>query len=116
MVTVEAEASVISADAVSESNCVRQQFSCSDGGLVTDKPDSPHLLIPKIKAEVLCCVADNDDKRDPAAKDKVKEAFAVAHLKATVEVFNGCNHGWTVRGSQVYDNSECNRVGNSDCP
>jgi len=75
MVTVEAEASVISADAVSESNCVRQPFSCSDGGLVTDKPDSPHLQIPKIKAEVLCCVADNDDKSDPAAKDKLKEGL-----------------------------------------
>jgi carboxymethylenebutenolidase len=73
------------------------------GGLVTDKPDSPHLLIPKMKAEVLCCVADNDDKRDPAAKDKLKGAFAAAHLKATVEVFDGCNHGWTVRGSQVYN-------------
>ena len=38
------------------------------GGLVTDKPDSPHLLVPQMKAEVLCCVADNDDKRDPAAR------------------------------------------------
>ena len=73
------------------------------GGLVTDKPDSPSLLIPKMKAEVLCCVADNDDKRDPAAKDKLKEAFAAAHLKATVEVYEGCSHGWTVRGSQVYN-------------
>src|ERR1700739_1700683 len=65
------------------------------GGLVTDKPDSPHLLIPKMNAEVLCAVADNDDQRDPAAKDKLKEAFAAAHLKATVEVIKGCNHGWT---------------------
>jgi carboxymethylenebutenolidase len=73
------------------------------GGLVTDKPDSPHLLIPKMKAEVLCAVADNDDKRDPAAKDTLKAAFAAAHLTATVEVYNGCNHGWTVRGSQVYN-------------
>ena len=73
------------------------------GGLVTDKADSPHLLIPKMKAEVLCAIADNDDKRDPAAKDKLKEAFAAAHLKATVEVYEGCNHGWTVRGSQVYN-------------
>src|ERR1700678_1470463 len=56
------------------------------GGLVTDKPDSPHLLIPKMKAEILCAIADNDDKRDPAAKDKLKEAFAAAHLKPTCEV------------------------------
>src|ERR1700735_5766796 len=45
------------------------------GGLVTDKPDSPHLLIPQMKAEVLCCGAGNEDKRDPAAKDKLKESF-----------------------------------------
>jgi carboxymethylenebutenolidase len=73
------------------------------GGLVTDKPDSPHLLIPKMKAEVICCVAANDDKKDPAAKETLKAAFAAAHLKANVEVFEGCDHGWTVRGSQVYN-------------
>ena len=80
------------------------------GGLVTDKPDSPHLLISKMKGEVLCAVADNDDKRDPAAKDKLKEAFAAAHLKATVEVYEGCNHGWTVRGSQVYNEQGAERA------
>jgi carboxymethylenebutenolidase len=80
------------------------------GGLVTDKPDSPHLLIPKMKAEMLCAVADNDDKRDPAAKDKLKEAFAAAHLKATVEVYEGCGHGWTVRGSQVYNEAGAERA------
>jgi len=80
------------------------------GGLVTDKPDSPHLMIPQIKAEVLCCVADNDDQRDPSAKDKLREAFAAAHLKATVEVFEGCDHGWTVRGSQVYNEAGAERA------
>jgi carboxymethylenebutenolidase len=80
------------------------------GGLVTDKPDSPHLLIPKMKAEVFCAVADNDDKRDPAAKDKLKEAFAAAHLKAKVEVYEGCNHGWTVPGSQVYNEAGAERA------
>jgi carboxymethylenebutenolidase len=80
------------------------------GGLVTDKPDSPHLVIPQMKAELLCCVADNDDKRDPTAKDKLKESFAAAHLTATVEVFDGCNHGWTVRGSQVYNEAGAERA------
>jgi carboxymethylenebutenolidase len=80
------------------------------GGLVTDKPDSPHLLIPEMKAEILCCVADNDDKRDPAAKNKLKESFAATHLKATVEVYEGCNHGWTVRGSQVYNEAGAERA------
>lgn len=73
------------------------------GGLVTDKPDSPHLMIPKMKAEVYSAVADNDDQRDPAAKDKLKEAFAAAKVQAKVEVYPGCAHGWTVKGSQVYN-------------
>ena len=77
---------------------------------MTDKADSPHLLIPKMKAEVLCAVADNDDKREPAAKDKLKEAFAAANLKATVEVYEGCSHGWTVRGSQVYNEAGAERA------
>jgi carboxymethylenebutenolidase len=51
--------------------------------VLTADADVSDALIPKMKAEVPCCVADNDDKRDPAAKDKLKEAFAAAHLKAT---------------------------------
>jgi carboxymethylenebutenolidase len=92
------------------SNRIGAAATFHGGGLVTDKPDSPHLLIPQMKAEVLCCVAANDDQRDPAAKDKLKEAFAKAHLKATVEVFDGCNHGWTVRGSQVYNEAGAERA------
>jgi carboxymethylenebutenolidase len=80
------------------------------GGLVTDKPDSPSAMISKMKAEVLCCVAANDDKTQPDAKDKLKEGFAAAHLKATVEVFDGCNHGWTVRGSAVYNEAGAERA------
>lgn len=92
------------------SNRIGAAATFHGGGLVTDKSDSPHLLIPQMRAEVLCCVADNDDKRDPTAKDKLKEAFAAAHLKATVEVFDGCNHGWTVRGSQVYNEEGAERA------
>lgn len=73
------------------------------GGLTAEGPDSPQLLIPKTKANYLVAVADNDDKRDPASKDKLKAAFAEAKIKATVEVYVGANHGWTVPGSQAYN-------------
>lgn len=96
--------------AATVSNRIGAAATFHGGGLVTDKPDSPHLMIPQMKAEVLCCVADNDDKRDPTVKDKLKEAFAAAHLKATIEVFEGCNHGWTVRGSQVYNEAGAERA------
>ena len=66
------------------------------GGLVTDKPDSPHLLAPKIKARMYFGVASNDDARQPDAKDKLKEAFAMAHVPAEIEVYPGALHGWCV--------------------
>jgi len=65
------------------------------GGLVTDKPDSPHLLASKIKAHMYFGVAANDDKRQPDAKDKLKEAFAAAHVPAEIEVYSSL-HGWCV--------------------
>ena len=80
------------------------------GGLATDKPDSPHLLAPKIKAEVVCLVADNDDKRDPKAKETLKAALDAAKLKSKVEVYDGCAHGWTVKGSPVYNEAGAERA------
>jgi carboxymethylenebutenolidase len=73
------------------------------GGLVTDQPTSPHLLIPKTHADFLIAVADNDDKQDPTVKDKLKAAFGEAKRPAKVEVYEGAAHGWTVKGSQVYN-------------
>ena len=57
------------------------------GGLVTDKPDSPHLLASKIKARMYFGIASNDDMRQPDAKDKLKEAFAAAKVPAEIEVY-----------------------------
>src|SRR6202049_3751296 len=66
------------------------------GGLVTDQPDSPHLLAPKIKAHMYFGIASNDDTRHPDAKDKLKEAFAAANVLAEIEVYPGALHGWCV--------------------
>jgi len=67
------------------------------GGLVTDKPDSPHLLVPKMKAQFYFGVAMNDDQRQPEAKTKLDEAFKAAKLQAKIEVYEGCLHGWCVK-------------------
>ncbi len=67
------------------------------GGLVTDKPDSPHLLVPKMQAQFYFGVAMNDDERQPEAKTQLAEAFKAAHLQAKIEVYAGCLHGWCVK-------------------
>jgi carboxymethylenebutenolidase len=67
------------------------------GGLVTDKPDSPHLLVAKIRAQYYFGIAMNDDQRQPDAKTKLDEAFKAANLQAKIEVYDGCLHGWCVK-------------------
>jgi len=73
------------------------------GGMVTDAPTSPHLLLPKTKAEYLICVAENDDNRDPADKEKLRVALDAAGRPNKIEVYAGAAHGWTVPGGQVFN-------------
>ena len=86
------------------------------GGLVTANPDSPHLLAPKIKARMYIAVAANDDATQPDAKDKLKEAFAAAHVPAEVEVYATSLHGWCVPdmpkhdGKPIYNQPEADRA------
>lgn len=67
------------------------------GGLVTDKPDSPHLKVPQMQAQFYIAIAANDDQRQPDAKTKLAEAYQAAKLPERQEVYAGCNHGWCVK-------------------
>ena len=80
------------------------------GGLVTDQPDSPHLLVPEMQAHYLFAIAANDDENQPEAKDVLREAFAEAGLPAEVEVYEGALHGWCPPDSQVYDEAQAERA------
>ncbi len=88
------------------------------GGLVTDQPDSPHLLVPKIKAQFYFGIAANDDEKQPDAKTKLDEAFHAAKGSAKIEVYPGTLHGWCVRdmplqaGKPIYDEPQAERAWN----
>jgi carboxymethylenebutenolidase len=79
------------------------------GGLVTASPESPHLLAAKIKATCYFGVANNDDQRQPDAKDKLRAAFAEAKVPAEVEVYPA-NHGWCVKDNPTYDAASAERA------
>ena len=80
------------------------------GGLVTDKPDSPHLLVPKMKAHFLFAIAQNDDEKQPDQKTALKEAFAKAKLPTPeVEVYPAM-HGWCPPDSRVYDQAQAEKA------
>jgi len=80
------------------------------GGLVNDKPESPHLLIPKIKAQYLFAIAENDDQKQPDAKDVLRAAFAQAKLSAEIEVYTGTLHGWCPTDSRVYNQEQAEKA------
>jgi carboxymethylenebutenolidase len=86
------------------------------GGLVTDTPDSPHLLAPKIHARMYFGVAANDDQRQPDAKDKLKAAFAAANVPAEIEVYANAQHGWCMTdmpappGMPIYSKPDAERA------
>ena len=85
------------------------------GGLVTEKPESPHLLAPRIRGRMYFGVAMDDDQRQPEAKDKLREAFAAAKVPAQVAVYPA-KHGWCVpdmpsdAGAPIYSQPEAERA------
>ncbi|MDP6535791.1 MAG: dienelactone hydrolase family protein [Gammaproteobacteria bacterium] len=80
------------------------------GGLATNAPDSPHLLIPDTRAQMLHCVAENDDDNNPEAKEILREAYAAARIPAEIEVYENAMHGWCALDSQVYHQEQAERA------
>jgi len=78
--------------------------------LASDKPDSPHLLVPQLNARYLIAIAANDDERDPAAKTLLREAFAKARQPAEIEVYAGTKHGWCPPDSPVYNPEQAEKA------
>jgi len=87
------------------------------GGLVTNNPNSPHLLAPKVKGRMYFGIAANDDMQQPDAKTKLKEAFEAAKVPVEVEVYSMAQHGWCVpdmpkqpNGQPIYNMSDAERA------
>jgi carboxymethylenebutenolidase len=87
------------------------------GNLVNNTPESPHLLAPKIKARMYFGIATSDDVQQPDAKDKLREAFAAAKVRAEIEVYPGTQHGWCMKdmpkqanGMPIYNQADAERA------
>lgn len=89
---------------------VRAGASFHGGGLNTDKPDSPHLLIPEMNADYLIAIAENDDERNPDSKDILRAAFDATENAAEIEVYAGTRHGWCPPDSAVYDEAAAEKA------
>ena len=77
--------------------------------LVTDDADSPHRLIAQLPVAMLIAIAQNDDKRDPEAKDVLRAAAKAAGRPAEIEVYPA-QHGWCTIDSPVYDETQAEKA------
>lgn len=82
---------------------VAAAVSFHGGNLASDKPVSPHLLAPKIKAELLVLGADNDHSYPPEMAQKLEETLTAAGVRHTAKIYKGAAHGWTKPDFPVYD-------------
>jgi carboxymethylenebutenolidase len=79
------------------------------GGLVSDKPASPHKLLSTMKAAALICIAQNDHERQPDGKPALEKAASDSGTPAEIEVYPA-NHGWCAIDSPVYDETQAERA------
>jgi carboxymethylenebutenolidase len=79
------------------------------GGLYTDRPDSPHLLLPKITARLYFGHAVEDRGMPPEAIEKLETLLKSWPGKSESETYPA-HHGWTVPGrAGIYDEAQAER-------
>ena len=80
------------------------------GGLYTDQPDSPHLLLSRIKARLYFGHAIEDRGMPPAAIEKLERLLKSWSGASESETYAGAHHGWTVPGRpEVYNQAQAER-------
>lgn len=78
------------------------------GGLVTDDPNSPHLLADKMKATVYVAGAENDGSFTTEHAETLDKALTAAGVEHMVE-FYPAGHGFAVPDNPPYDKSAADR-------
>jgi carboxymethylenebutenolidase len=73
------------------------------GGLVTDGDDSPHRAATDVRAELLFGFADEDPGMTREQIATFEGALDDAGLRATVAVYDGARHGYTMADQPVFD-------------
>ena len=80
------------------------------GGLFTDASTSPHLVLPRVKAQLYFAHAVKDQFMPPEAIDKLDEALVAWGGKFESEMYDGALHSWTVPDSPVYNPPQAERA------
>jgi len=80
------------------------------GRLVTDDADSPHLLLPKVKARLYFGHAVEDQSMTAENIAALEAALRAWHGAFQSETYEGALHGWTVPGRPIYNELQAERA------
>jgi len=73
------------------------------GSLVTDQPDSPHLLAPKMRDVAIYVAGAVEDPSFPDdMKQRLEEALTAAGVEHRIETYAGMRHGWVPSDTPVH--------------
>jgi carboxymethylenebutenolidase len=72
------------------------------GRVVTDRPDSPHLAVGSITAELYLAHADNDQSMTRENIGTLEAALDAAGVRYTSELYPGTQHGFTMADTAAY--------------
>ena len=96
--------------AAASPDSVAAAASFHGGWLVTDKDDSPHLLLPKVKAELYFGHAVQDQTATPEQIAVLEDALRHWGGRYQNEIYDGALHGWTVEGRpEIYNAAQSER-------
>ena len=79
------------------------------GNLANDTPLSPHLLAPKITAEVYIAGADNDQSYPLDMAERLDQALSDAGVRHVCEIYPGAAHGWMKPDFPIYNEAAAER-------
>jgi carboxymethylenebutenolidase len=80
------------------------------GGLYSDSPTSPHLILHRIKARLYFAHAVEDRSMPAEAIEKFNQALKDWGGRYKSEVYEGAYHSWTVPDSPVYNQPQAERA------
>lgn len=80
------------------------------GGLYTESPASPHLVLPRVKARLYFGHAVEDQSMPPEAIDKLNAALEAWGGRFESESYAGAHHGWTVSDNPSYNQAQAEKA------
>jgi carboxymethylenebutenolidase len=80
------------------------------GGLFTDTPTSPHLVLPRVKARLYFGHAIEDHAMPKVAIENLEKALKAWGGKLESETYEGAHHGWTTPDNPYYKQAQADRA------